>query len=270
MTGETIVTDKMIRPTPAATCLVLRDGLNGLEVLMVERNRNIVFGGGALVFPGGKLDLGDLHKVKCRYYKNAKALPHMTRALAVTAVREVFEESGLLLTRSPATRRRVDEPQRAKLALQWRDRLGSDKCDMDRFFAATGHYLDFKDLGYYARWITPYGMIKRYDTYFFVARAPKKQVPSHDGWELVNARWITPQFALQLEQEKQVQLMFPTRMNLRRLSQRHSVKDAFTMMRAESVVPVLPQIEKIEGRVMARIPTNAGYGKDGLYERLAV
>lgn len=270
MTGETIVTKKMIRPTAAATCLVLRDSLRGLEVLMVERNRNIEFGGGALVFPGGKLDLGDLHKVRSRYYRNAQSLPHMTRALAVTAIREVFEETGLLLTRSSTTKRRVGEAQRARLAHLWRDRLGDDKCDMDRFFAATGHYLDFRDLGYYARWITPYGMIRRYDTYFFVARAPKQQIPSHDGWELVNAHWMTPEHALQLEQEKEVQLMFPTRMNLRRLSRCHSVTEAFTMMRAESVVPVLPQIEKVEGRVMARIPTNAGYGSEGLHERLVV
>ncbi|MEO0411282.1 MAG: NUDIX hydrolase [Pseudomonadota bacterium] len=259
---------KMVRPVMAATCLVVRDGPTGLEVLMVERNRNIVFGGGMLVFPGGKLDRGDLSKTPAKALRGGKGAPHMVNALALTAAREVFEETGLLLTRSSQTKRQPPERVRRKLARRWRDRLGTDRKDMDAFFYETGQYLDLKDFGYFARWITPYGQVKRYDTYFYLARAPKHQVMSHDGWELVNARWITPSEALAREGEGGFQMMFPTRMNLRRLSKYASVRDAFSMTWAESVIPVLPKVEKLEGRVMARIPTNAGYGKEGLYQRL--
>ena len=237
---------------------------------MVERNRNIVFGGGAMVFPGGKLDLGDLHKVPAGAIRGGIGVPAMVKALAVTAAREVFEETGLLLTRSKHSKRQMTERLRKRLATRWRDRLASDKQDMDAFFRVSGHYLDLTDFGYFARWITPYGQVKRYDTYFFLARAPKHQIPSHDGWELVNAHWLTPQEVLDGEGKDGFQLMFPTRMNLRRLSKYASVRDAFSMTWAESVIPVLPKIEKLEGRVMARIPSNAGYGKEGLFQRLAV
>lgn len=256
---------KRLRPVLSATCIVMRDSVDGPEVLMVERNRNIVFGGGALVFPGGKLDLGDLHKVSSRYYKNAQSLPHMTRALAVTAVREVFEESGLLLTRSRTTRQRVSDRQRARLERLWRDRLGTDRCDMDKFFQASGHYLDFRDLGYFARWITPVGPPRRYDTYFFIARAPRRQTATHDGWELVNTRWIRPQEALDREGEGGFDLMFPTRLTLTRLAKLHSVGDGFSLVRAKAVVPVLPRLERQEGRVLAHLPPNAGFGRGAVF-----
>ncbi|MEM7570496.1 MAG: NUDIX hydrolase [Pseudomonadota bacterium] len=258
----------MVRPIKAATCLVVRDGLEGLEVLMVERHRNIVFGGGMLVFPGGKLDRGDLHKVPPGRLRGGYGQNAMVKALALTAVREVFEETGLLLTRSSATKRQPSERQRQKFAQRWRTRLGTDKRDMDAFLYETGHYLDLTDLGYFARWITPYGQVKRYDTYFYLAKAPKHQISSHDGWELVNARWIAPAQALAREGEDGFQMMFPTRMNLQRLSKYASVRDAFSMTWSESVIPVLPKVEKLEGRVMARIPSNAGYGREGLFQRL--
>ncbi|MEM6682658.1 MAG: NUDIX hydrolase [Pseudomonadota bacterium] len=265
-----VTQERPVKPRLAATCVVLRDGPTGPQVLMVERSRDIVFGGGALVFPGGKLDHGDQYKIGGRYLRNARALPHITRALAIAAVREVFEETGILLTRSHSAKRPAHNRRRAKLAQQWRERLAKDRCDMDAFFRAAGHYLDFRDIAYYARWITPQGMVKRYDTHFFLARAPQGQIPTHDGWELVSAHWLTPLEALQLEQDKQVKLMFPTRMNLRRLAKMPSVHAAFSMMRTESIVPVLPQLEKVEGRVMARIPRNAGYGTAGLVDRVAL
>jgi len=248
----------------------MRDSPRGPEVLMVERNRTIVFGGGMFVFPGGKLDLGDAHKIKGRYIRHARNVTQLIRALGITAVREVFEETGILLTRASHSHRTVSNAQRTKYDATWRDRLAKDRCDMDRFFAVAGHYMDFRDIVYYARWITPPGQVKRYDTYFFLARAPRDQRASHDGWELVNAHWLTPQEALDLELEKKIKMMFPTRMNLRRLLTCHSVDDAFSKMRADALVPIMPKLEKREGRVMARLPRNAGYGKEELHQRLVV
>jgi hypothetical protein len=103
-------------------------------------------------------------------------------------------------------------------------------------------------------------MPKRFDTWFYLAAAPEDQLATCDGWETVDAEWITPAEALRLADTGERTVIFPTRMNLRLLAEAASSEDAVARARARPLVPVEPQLaETPEGRVLT-IPPDAGYG----------
>ncbi|MBV1872547.1 MAG: NUDIX hydrolase, partial [Gammaproteobacteria bacterium] len=115
------------------------------------------------------------------------------------------------------------------------------------------------ELHHFAHWVTPEMMPKRFDTHFYLARAPEGQTGSHDGRESVDSIWITPQKAISDAEEGKLKVIFPTRMNLMRLAQYSSVEDAISSTARNEVVTVMPWTEQQETGAMLCIPDNAGY-----------
>jgi 8-oxo-dGTP pyrophosphatase MutT (NUDIX family) len=215
---------------PASTVLLLRDGAAGMEVFMVVRHHQIDFASGALVFPGGRVEPADA--------VIAGGDDH--GAFRVAAVRETWEECGVLLARPGAAR--------------------AAEGDFAAMLAARALVPDIEALAHFAHWITPIPVPKRFDTHFFLAAAPADQDALHDGQETVDSVWIRPRDALAAAEDGSRKVVFPTRMNLLKLARHDSVADAFAAARATPVVTVLPEMRVApEGRIL-RIPAAAGYG----------
>jgi 8-oxo-dGTP pyrophosphatase MutT (NUDIX family) len=240
---------------PAATILMLRDE-PAFEVLMVKRHHQIDFASGALVFPGGKTHAGDADPAwEDRTLGWADSLPHK-RALRIAAIREAYEEAGILLARHlDGAPFKGDD--RATAA---RDDIAADRRHFLDLVNELDLYLDLEALTVFARWITPPLTPKRFDTWFYVAVAPGEQLALCDGWETVDAEWIRPAEAIRLGEAKERTVIFPTRMNLQLLAEASSAEDAIGRARARTLVTVEPQItERPGGRVLV-LPPDAGYG----------
>ena len=128
-------------------------------------------------------------------------------------MREVFEESGLLLLRDARTHSVVSEAKRADLGRKWRRAMSDNRTELISLLTAHHLRLDPQMLQPFAHWITPPFVSKRFDTSFFLAKAPPGQVMEHDGWEAVHSQWFTPQDALDAERDGAFKMMFPTRLN---------------------------------------------------------
>lgn len=244
-------------PRPAATLILLRHEPDGAspQVLMITRNAKTAFAGGALVFPGGSVDEAD-HELAGDI---AGAHPHLTvgeLTLRIAAIRETFEESGVLLARS-GDGAPVEPGRVAAFAAACRSEDGQSF----RTVFDDGDLLPAVDsLVPFARWITPPIRPKRFDTHFFIAAAPAGQSLAHDGAEAVDSVWIEPRAAIDGAAGGRFKLVFATRMNLDRIGTAASVERAMAQARATPVVPIMPEyVETPEGTVI-RIPADAGYG----------
>jgi 8-oxo-dGTP pyrophosphatase MutT (NUDIX family) len=246
---------------PAATILLVRDA-PGLEVLMVKRHHQIDFASGALVFPGGKVAEEDRHPDWEAYVDAPDDLAPEERALRVASIREAFEESGVLLARS-AHARGAGEPFAppgacAELHSQ-RQALGKGEIEFLPLIRDAGLVLALDGLSNYAHWITPEGVGRRFDTYFFIAAAPPDQAANCDGWEAVEATWIAPRQALADGRAGLRQIIFPTRLNLERLALSERAAEAIAAARARPIVTVQPKIIVVDGKRTLSIPAEAGY-----------
>ena len=179
------------QPRDAATVVLMRDRKNGIEVYLVKRSRTVDFMAGAHVFPGGRLDKADSSASACALLSAAASLlqerlgeplPAMQAAgLFVAAIRETFEEAGLLFGRIAAGWNAGDA--RAAMA-------GGAQ------FATLMEQIDAAALVPWVRWVTPVVSPRRFDARFFLARAPAGQEPRVDGREATEGLWISPQAAL--------------------------------------------------------------------------
>ncbi len=243
-----------VTPRPAATVLLLRDGASGPEIFMVVRHREIEFAAGALVFPGGRVEAADAELAAAIGGGDPLA------AYRVAAIREAFEESGLLLARSESGTA-LDPAQGAAIGLAHRDALNAGSRGFAALLQAEGLRPDIDCLIPFAHWVTPADLSKRFDTHFFLAPAPSGHEATHDGHEAVDSVWIAPAQALEEAEAGQRTLLFPTRLNLLRLAEAQSLGDAMSRAAARPVVTVQPVMEvDAEGRKMLRIPVEAGYG----------
>ncbi|WP_442909317.1 MBL fold metallo-hydrolase [Ideonella sp. BN130291] len=202
----------------AATLVVVRDAPSGLEVLLLRRAERGDHNSGAWVFPGGVVDEGDrAAHACCAGLDDAAAsaqlgLPEGGLDFHVAAVRECFEECGLLLaTQLDGSLLPVDDDRWHRLA-EWRGLLHRGERTLCAFCEAAGVRLAVDRLVYLSHWVTPLGRAKRFDTRFFVAEAPAGQVAAHDANELVEQRWLRPADAL--AQSGQLKLMTPTQKTL--------------------------------------------------------
>ena len=245
---------------PASTVLLLRDVPAGMEVFMVVRHHQIDFASGALVFPGGSVDPGDRDPRVRLGCAGAEGLEDEALAFRVAAIREAFEECGVLLARPRGAEALVGADRLARLEERYRRALERDEIRIADMLEAEDLELACDWLVPYARWITPEIMPKRFDTWFFLATAPADQIAVHDGTESVDSVWIRPQDACAEADAGRRTVIFPTRMNLEKLARSRSVAEAFAAARAEPVVTVLPRVEKAPGGRIMRIPIEAGYG----------
>lgn len=194
---------------PAATVLIARDGAAGLEVLVIERAKGMGFAGGAVAFPGGKVDATDSPAGPA--FHGFAGLDPADATARVAAAREAFEEAGILLSDGPA----VDAATRARL----RPASDSHEIGFDELLSGIAHRLDAACLRPFARWLPPLGIHKRFDTHFFVAALPEGEEMRADGHEAVHARWARPAELLLEADAGAISLLFPTRCNIARLAQ---------------------------------------------------
>ena len=244
-----------VTPAPSATVLLVRDEPQ-FEVLMVKRHHLIDFASGALVFPGGKAEPGDSDPAWAELTTDWEKDGGLEQSLKISAIREAFEESGVLLARTPDGTPWYAE-SRAAEAREAVAKGGRSFIDLVRDLDLR---LDLGAMVIYARWITPKNMPKRFDTWFFIATAPKDQLAACDDWETVDAEWIAPAEALRLASAGERKIIFPTRMNLQMLAQSRSVGEALAASRARPLVVVEPQVEHRDGEPFLVLPSNAGYG----------
>ncbi len=243
----------------SATILMLRDGADGLEVFMVKRHHQIDFAAGALVFPGGKVAKGDRDPELGAHLIGAEGLDDNQRALQVGAIREAFEEAGLFLARDRHTGDLVG-PERLVELQHYRAKLDREDMAIGTMLAQENLTLDLSLLVPFAHWITPEFMPKRFDTHFYLAHVPHAQIGAHDGSESVDSVWIRPAQAIADAEAKKLTIIFPTRMNLQKLSAFGDVASALAAARADKIVTVLPWVEPREGKPHLIIPPEAGYG----------
>ena len=247
-------------PKLAATILLVRDGASGLEVFMVERHHKIDFATGAMVFPGGKIEAGDRDPRLRAHCAGAETLDDDARSVRVGAIRETFEECGVLLARPRASAALVSADRLREIEARWRDRLNADEAGLVDVALAEDLELASDLLVPYAHWVTPEMVPKRFDTYFFLVAAPPDQVAVHDGGESVDSVWTTAQHALAEAEAGRRTIIFPTLMNLNLLGEARDVADALARTRARSVVTVRPRIGRTpEGKPELLIPPEAGY-----------
>lgn len=240
---------------PASTILLVRDDPS-FEVLMVKRHHQIDFASGARVFPGGKTHEGDHDPAWADWCVAWEAVEADQRPLRICAIREAYEETGIILGRYANGELFHGDDWAASV----RGEVDRGELPFMDVVRRLGLRLDLSILTVFARWITPDMMPKRFDTWFYVATATDEQLASCDGRETVDAEWIPPLEALRLAEAGERTIIFPTRMNLQLLGEASSAADATARAAGRTLVTVLPVVEQREGGGVLVIPPEAGYG----------
>ncbi len=205
-------------PRAAATIVVVRDGASGLEVLLSRRAEGSDYTSGAWVFPGGIVDARDrdAHGACVGLDDTAASaklgLDSGGLDFFVAAIRECFEESGLLFARALADDAVALDGAAVARLVPWRHLLHQREHGIAELCAREGIRLDAGALVYLSHWLTPLGRAKRYDTRFFIAAAPASQVALFDGTEMVEQLWIAPSEAL--ARSRTLKLLTPTQKTL--------------------------------------------------------
>jgi 8-oxo-dGTP pyrophosphatase MutT (NUDIX family) len=253
---------EIVAARPASTVLLLRENpqVGEIEVFMMVRHYEIDFNSGALVFPGGSVDKGDKEIIaNPELHSGGEGLDEASLSFRVAAIRETFEESGILLARPRGSQSLVDAKRAGEIEAASRAALCEGNTTFLKVLSDNGIVLALDELVPYAHWITPEGAPKRFDTWFFLAAAPPAQLGGHDGKESTDSIWLSPREALAGGESGRFKLPFPTTRNLIRLGKQASVKAALDDSRGKPVVTVMPVMTKLNGGRQLRIPLEAGY-----------
>jgi 8-oxo-dGTP pyrophosphatase MutT (NUDIX family) len=259
---------EVVAPRAASTVLLLRDNkakVDGksrdeIEVFMMVRHHQIEFNSGALVFPGGSVDNNDREIAQNpALYSGGEGLDIDALGFRIAAIRETFEESGILLARPKGSKALVDAKRASEIEAAHRAELNDRKTTFLKVLTDNGMLLALDALVPYAHWITPEGMPKRFDTWFFLAAAPPDQLGAHDGKESTDSIWVSSREALQGGETGRFKLPFPTTRNLIRLGKQASVNAALDDSRGLNIVTVMPVMTRLNGGRQLRIPKEAGY-----------
>ena len=226
-------------PVPArdaATVLLLRERASGLEVFLVRRNAVVDFMAGAHVFPGGKVDAVDSEPGLLQRLRGAHE-PSTPPELYVAALRETFEEAGVLLSGDF----RAGGLDDARLAVARGDSFAS-------VLEQLGANLDAALLAPWTRWVTPAVSPKRFDARFFLAAAPVEQLARHDDYETTASVWIEPLEALAHVQRGEMMIAPATYKCLAVLATYGTVAEAFAAARAAPPRAWCPVVRNEGGR----------------------
>lgn len=248
---------------PAATVVIVRDA-DALEVFLLRRTSSAAFAGGMSVFPGGKVDAADgdpAIEPYCGGFDDATASAALGiegggLAYWVAAVRECFEEAGILLASRSDGGPVVtsDDDRRAVYA---------GELTMIDLCARDGLLLDMSALRYVAHWVTPVGESpRRFDTRFFLAVAPPDQEGAHDDTETVHSMWIRPASALAQADRGELGMLPPTLANLRAIADCATAAEALARADAAGPPPrIEPRLRRApDGRVIGiALPTDPDY-----------
>ena len=247
----------------SATVMLVRDGADGLEVFMLERHLNSDFAGGAYVFPGGTIDPRDLEAGAAGYLDGAdagEAAKHIDapddRALAfyLCAIRETFEEAGVLLARRDGDAVRFDDAGIEKRFGEYRRGFNAHEGSLSALAKDEGLRYAGDLLHYYARWITPEFAPKRYDARFFVATMLEGQSPLHDDVETTASTWIRPVDALARAAEGLFSIIFPTRKTLESLAGFATADEVIASTRGKEIPALLPNVVLADGQPRVVLP----------------
>ena len=237
-------------PRPAATVVMLREGIDGMEVFLLKRHGLSDVLGGAYVFPGGKVDrfdaeldmaahldqpLPDLHAAL-----NEPDIDALTAAgLYIAAIREAFEESGILFAQGATHAHAVEATQLLRQGHAF-----------DEVLAQMKLRLDTRSLAPWSRWITPKMpslTTKRFDTRFFVAAAPPGQIAEHDNIEATESIWLGPRAALEQYRDGHIMLAPPQIMSLAHLARHNTVQSVLHEARSRMPPVIAPEPFEHEG-----------------------
>jgi 8-oxo-dGTP pyrophosphatase MutT (NUDIX family) len=228
-------------PRPSTTVLLVRDGDEGLEVLMAVRADDKSQYAAAMVFPGGAVDSDDADEAWLALADGADGLDPAERARRIAGFRELHEETGILLVEAP-------QPQAA-----------APQGTFLEVVRASGGRLDLAAMIPFANWVTPEGAPKRYDVHFRLCWLTTEMTAVSDGREMVAVEWLRPAEAIALGASNQRNLLFPTKCQLELLAQTGSVVDAVAAARARRIVPITPRVERREEGAVLSIPEDSGY-----------
>ena len=246
--------------TPAATVLVLRDSKEGIEVLMVKRSKKSPFGN-LYVFPGGKIDEADFNNnLKSRCHNNS--FDDITFANIIAAIRETFEEVGILLaTDENGDDFKINSLNEERFSLYRKDLLKNTISILD-ILENEDLYLDLSSFRQLSNWITPELEKRRFDTRFFAAEMPKDQPTLHDGNELTNSLWITPKEAIKKAWNGEIKMILPTSKNLEQTFDFNSTNELISFYKSKGsseIKSILPKFKKVDGKWEGRLPDDEGY-----------
>lgn len=229
-----------VEPKPAATIVLLRDADAGMEVLLLKRHRSSGFVPGAYVYPGGRTDDADADPALMQHalkFRKAGVPAHFWFA----AVREAYEETGVLLARA-ASGEWVPDTHASEAMQRLRLQLLDAGATLLDVLHACDCAIDFSDVVYFAHWITPLAEPRRYDTRFFAAAVPPDRTVQPDAREMVDALWLTPRTALARFTEGRLPMVFPTVKTLEQLAAFTDTADALQQLATRPVEPVMPRL----------------------------
>jgi 8-oxo-dGTP pyrophosphatase MutT (NUDIX family) len=253
-------------PKPASTVMLLRDGPASPEVLLLERHARSSVLPAMYVFPGGGVEEADLQLIdrlgrfSAREARERLATVPAELALGyfVAAIRETFEESGLLLARRRGQSELLDGDAACALS-HHRLQIQASRSGFCELVEAEDLELAVERLCAHGHWITPERVERRFDTIFFTALAPPGQRAQHDGVELTSHIWLRPEDALEQGRRGERQIIFPTACNLDTLCGFPDAEGILKASQGRALVRVLPRITMQDGRRVLEIPEETGY-----------
>jgi len=226
-----------VRSAASVILVRTRASTGQLEVFLVRRHKRASFMSSAFVFPGGVADDGE-------------------RDTRATAARELFEEAGILLSRTEIP---------AAVREQWRTRLNDGGESLGDLLAGAGAELDLDSLHYFAHWVTPSAEKRRYSARFYIAELPAGQTPSFDNQETVDEIWVTPDEAL----ERAGQLRLPPPQVRTLYDLRACAREGLAAVLAEAAErerdphPILPRLAPLDVGFALLLPWDPDYAERG-------
>ncbi len=252
-------------PRPAATVVVMRDGEAALEVLLLRRTRSAGFVPGAYVFPGGRVDEADgspelllrLTGDDAAWWAGRLELPDdatpPAAAYLMAALRETFEETGILLARATGGAFAPASAGDSKTE-QLRDALQEGSRSFGDVLRELDVMLEDAAAEYIAHWVTPEAEPRRYDTRFFAVRVPREIPVQVDLGEIVDHRWLTPRAALDEYRAGRLPMVFPTIHTLDELTLFESATEALAHYRARRIPMIMPRLVRTPTGVGIEVP----------------
>jgi len=251
---------------PAATVMILRDATEGLEVLLLKRSRSVGFVPGAYVFPGGRVDpidaahvllaqthgldreaaedrLAPVNSAEAEFpapvFRSGDQVPAI--AYFTAALREAFEETGILLAHGPDGS--TPPHANSRLIRDARAALEDGSAELPGLLKQLGYRLDMAALAYVAHWVTPLVEPRRYDTRFFAAIVPPDSEVVVDSGEIVRSLWARPEDALAAHRRGELPMIFPTVRTIEDIRTFTTATEVLEHYRSQPIPRWMPRLE---------------------------